>query len=196
MTAPKRILLAAMAAGAILSATTARADDYAIDPQHAWVNFTTKHAVWANATGKFGTIAGDISLDKSDPTKSNVAVTIDAASLDTNFADRDRDLKGPDFFNVAEFPKITFQSTSVEKTGDKTAKVTGNLTLIGVTKPVTLDVIFNGEMPLPWDPTSTKAGFSATGKINATDFGMTKVTQFGIGPEVNLAFEIEAYKKK
>lgn len=171
------------------------ADSYEIDPQHAWVAFSINHAGWSSASGLLSNVTGQISFDKEDPTKSTVTVTIDATTLATGFADRDRDLQGPDFFNTAEFPTITFNSTAVEKTGDNTGKITGDLTLIGVTKPVTLDVTFNAETPLPWDANALKAGFTATGSITPAEFGMAKVTEFGLGPDVPLTINIEAYKK-
>ena len=157
--------------------------------------FSINHAGWSSASGLLSNVTGQISFDKEDPTKSTVTVTIDATTLATGFADRDRDLQGPDFFNTAEFPTITFNSTAVEKTGDNTGKITGDLTLIGVTKPVTLDVTFNAETPLPWDANALKAGFTATGSITPAEFGMAKVTEFGLGPDVPLTINIEAYKK-
>lgn len=189
-----------LAAGALALATgmalpALAADSYEIDPQHAWVAFSINHAGWSTASGLLSNVTGQISFDKDDPSKSTVAVTIDATTLATGFADRDRDLQGPDFFNTAEFPTITFNSTAVEKTGDNTGKITGDLTLIGVTKPVTLDVTFNAETALPWDANAFKAGFTATGSITPADFGMAKVTEYGLGPDVPLTINVEAFKK-
>jgi polyisoprenoid-binding protein YceI len=183
---------------AALAASTqfaAAADTYKIDPQHAWVSFAINHAGWSSAIGKFRTFSGDIVFDKDDVTKSSVKAEIDATSVDTNFADRDRDLNSPDFLNTAEFPKITFESTSVEKTGDKTGKINGNLTIIGVSKPVTLDVTWNAEQPLPWDAKVIKSGFSATGVVKPADFGMGKVAEYGLGPDIKLTIEVEAFKQ-
>lgn len=171
------------------------ADTYVLDPQHTWIGFSIPHAGWANALGKFATATGEVTIDRDDLSKSSVSVSIDVASLDTNSEQRDRDLLGPDFFNSVEFPTIDFVSTAVEVTGDNTAKVTGDLTLIGVTNPVTLDVTFNGESPLPWDANVLKSGFSATGSFKPGDFGMTKVPAFGLGPDVNLMIEVEAIKQ-
>lgn len=193
---PKLIsTVAALALFAGLTAPVLAADTYEIDPQHAWVAFSINHAGWSTASGLLSGVTGQISFDKDDATKSTVSVSIDATTLSSGFADRDRDLQGPDFFNTAEFPAITFASTAVEKTGEKTGRITGDLTLIGVTRPVTLDVVFNAETPLPWDATALKAGFTATGSITPADFGMAKVTEFGLGPDVPLTINVEAFKK-
>lgn len=185
----------ALLAGLAAAGPAFAADTYEIDPTHAWVGFKTKHSVWANAQGTFKTVAGTITFDKDDVTKSAVELTIEAASIDTNHEQRDTHLKSPDFLNVEEFPQITFKSTSIEKTGDATAKVTGDLTLVGTTKPVTLDVTFNGEAPLPWDANVIKSGFSATGTVNGVEFGIAKMTDFGLGPDIQLTIDLEANKK-
>lgn len=190
-----KLLATTAALFGLLAGTALAADAYEIDPTHAWVNFKTNHAGWANAHGNFKTVSGTISFDKEDVTKSSIELKIDAASIDTNNEKRDTHLKSPDFLNVEEFPEITFTSTAIEKTGDKTAKVTGDLTLAGTTKPVTLDVTWNNESPLPWDATKIKTGFSATGGFNGVDFGITKLTEFGLGPDFKLDIDLEALKK-
>lgn len=159
-------------------------------PCSAWVGFKTNHGGWSNAHGAFKTVAGTISFDKADVTKSSVEIT-----LDTNNEQRDRDLKSPDFLNAEEFPQVTFKSTSIEKTGDKTAKVTGDLTLLGTSKPITLTVTWGAEAPLPWDKNTIKTGYPATGSFNAVDFGISKMTAFGLGPNVALDIDVEAIKK-
>jgi polyisoprenoid-binding protein YceI len=179
----------------LLAGTAFAADSYDIDPTHAWVNFKTSHAGWANAHGDFKSVSGTISFDKNDVTKSSIELKIDAASIDTNHEKRDTHLKSPDFLNVEEFPEITFKSTAIEKTGEKTAKVTGDLTLAGTTKPVTLDVTWNNESPLPWDAKTIKTGFSATGGFDGTEFGITKLKDFGLGPNFALDIDVEAIKK-
>ncbi len=190
-------LFAALAAGVFLATPAASfaADTYKIDKDHAWVNFAINHAGWSTAMGKFRAVSGDIVFDKADVAKSSVKVEIDSTSIDTNFADRDKDLNSPDFLNSAEFPKITFVSTAVEKTGEKTGKITGNLTIIGVTKPVTLDVVWNAEQARSWDASAIISGFSATGIVKPADYGMAKVAEYGLGPDLKLMLEIEAQKK-
>ena len=187
--------LIAAVAGVLMAGSAFAADAYDIDPAHAWVGFKTNHAGWAHAHGAFKTVSGSISFDKEDVTKSSVEITIDAASIDTNDDKRNTHLKSPDFLNAEEFPQITFKSTAIEKTGDKTAKVTGDLTLLGTSKPVTLDVTWNGKSPLPWDANTIKTGFSATGSFNGVDFGITKMADFGLGPDIALDIDVEAVKK-
>lgn len=181
--------------GLFVSGAAFAADSYEIDPTHAWVSFKTNHAGWANAHGTFKSVSGAISFDKEDVTKSSIELKIDAASIDTNHEQRDTHLKSPDFLNVEEFPEITFKSTAIEKTGDKTAKVTGDLTLAGTTGPVTLDVTWNAESALPWDANVIKTGFSATGGFSGTDFGIAKLADFGLGPDFKLDIDVEAVKK-
>ncbi len=187
--------IAAAVAGLFLAGSAFAADTYEIDPTHAWVGFKTNHAGWANAQGTFKAVTGTITFDKDDVTKSAIELTIEAGSIDTNNDKRDVHLKSPDFLNAEEFPQITFKSTAIEKTGEKTAKVTGDLTLVGTTRPVTLDVTWNGEAPLPWDANTIKSGFSATGSFSGPDFGLTKMTDFGLGPDLVLSADLEAVKK-
>ncbi|MDC0739545.1 YceI family protein [Cognatishimia sp. SS12] len=171
------------------------ADTYMIDPAHAWVQFSTNHVGWANARGTFNAVSGEIEFDKEDVTKSSVNVVIEAASIDTNLEARDDHLRSPDFLNAEEFPTIEFVSTSIEKTGDRTGLITGDMTLVGVTKPVVLDVVWNSESPLPWNDAKIKTGFSATGSIDSKEFGITKMEGFGLGPVINLMIDIEALKQ-
>ena len=140
-------------------------------------------------------MSGEISFDKDDVTKSSIELKIEAASIDTNHEQRDTHLKSPDFLNVEEFPEVTFKSTAIEKTGDKTVKVTGDLSLAGTRNPVTLDVTWNSESPLPWDAKTIKTGFSAMGAITGADFGITKLADFGLGPDLLLDVNLEAIKK-
>jgi polyisoprenoid-binding protein YceI len=190
-------LLSALATSALLATTGSgfAADTYKIDKNHAWVNFAINHSGWSTALGKFRNIAGDIVFDKADVTKSSVKVEIDATSIDTNFADRDKDLSSPDFLNTAEFSKITFVSTAVEKIGEKTGKITGDLTIIGVSKPVTLDVVWNLEQASPFDAKAIISGFSATGTVKSADYGMGKVAEYGLGPDIKVMIEVEAQKQ-
>lgn len=188
-------LTAALILTAGSAATVIAADTYEIDSQHAWLAFSLNHAGWANATGSFDSVSGSITFDHEDVTASSVNVTIASSSIHTGFADRDGDLQSPDFFNSIEFPEITFVSTAIEKTGENTALITGDLTLVGVTKPIVLDAVWNGETALPWDATAFKSGFTATATLLPADFGMAKVAEYGLGPEVALTINIEAFKK-
>lgn len=172
------------------------ADTYKIDPAHVWVTFSINHAGWSNAQGIFRKVGGTIVFDKADPSKSSVKATIDAASIDTNFTQRNKDLNSPDFLNAAEFPTITFESVKVEKTGEKTGRLTGKLSIIGATLPVTLDVTWSGqEAPFPWAPKVLRTGFTATGSFKPADFGMAKVPAYGLGPDVQVSINVEAEKQ-
>lgn len=189
--------LMAVSAVSLLSATAPvlAGDSYVVDGDHAWVQFSTNHSGWANARGMFRAVSGDIEFDKDDVTKSSVNIVIQAESVDTNHEARDEHLRSPDFLNAEEFSTIEFTSTRIEKTGDKTAIVYGDLELVGVTQEVALDVVWNAEAPLPWDASVTKTGFSATTTIDATEFGMNKVPEFGLGPDINFFIDIEAIKQ-
>lgn len=184
-------LFVATAAGTLTPAFAAPVS-YKIDPAHTAVAFIVNHIGFSNVIGRFNTVGGDISFDKDAVEKSTVNVTIDAASIDTNHAKRDEHLRSPDFFNAKEFPKLTFKSTKIEKTGDKTGKLHGDLTMLGVTKPVVLDVTFNKDGVSPASKLET-AGFSARGTVKRTDFGM-KYGAPAVGDDIQLLIEIEAVK--
>ncbi len=186
------VLFATAAAGALTPAAAAPVD-YKVDPAHTSVAFIINHVGFSNLIGRFNTVAGDLTFDKDAVEKSTLAVTIDTASVDTNHAKRDEHLKSPDFFNTKEFPKLTFKSTRIEKTGATTGKLYGDMTLLGVTKPVVLDVTFNKDGVSPASKLET-AGFSARGTLKRSDFGM-KYGVPAIGDEVTLLIEAEAVKK-
>jgi len=194
----KRFIAIAVAALA-LSALPALADTstWKLDSAHSQTNFAVKHLVISTVRGEFGKTEGTLTLDEADITKSKVEATIDVASVNTREAKRDEHLKSPDFFDVAKFPKMTFVSTKVEKAGEGMLKVTGNLTLKGVTKPVTLDVSGpTKEIKDPWG--NVKRGLSATGKLNRQDFGVawSKLIEAGpvVGDEVTITIEAELTK--
>ncbi|ALG74541.1 hypothetical protein VY88_30445 [Azospirillum thiophilum] len=184
-------LFAIAAAGSAAPAFAAPVN-YKIDPAHTAVSFIVNHIGFSNVIGRFNTMAGDVTFDKDAVEKSAVAITIDAASIDTNHAKRDEHLRSPDFFNTKEFPKLTFKSTKIEKTGDKTGKLHGDLTMLGVTKPVVLDVTFNKDGVSPASKLET-AGFSARGTLKRTDFGM-KYGAPAVGDDIQLLIEVEAVK--
>ncbi len=181
-----------LAGVAVMPAASFAAETYTIDPAHVWVTFAIKHAQWATVLGRFDRAGGEIVFDRDDVTKSGVKATIDATTINTNFARRDADLKGPDFLNAAEFPVITFVSTKIERTGDKTGTITGNLTLIGITKPMALKATFAGEAPM--GPTN-HVGFSAVGEIDINDYQIKKAIQFRFGPKIEIRIEAEANRK-
>lgn len=189
----KTVLFAAALLASVASATAQAAPvAYKLDPAHTSVAFIINHLGFANMIGRFNTTSGAVSFDKDAVQNSTLTVAIEAASIDTAHAKRDDHLRSPDFFNVKEFPQITFKSTKIEKTGDKSGKLHGDLTMLGTTKPVVLDVTFNKEGVSPASKLET-VGFSARGTVKRTDFGM-KYGVPNIGDEIQLLIEAEAVK--
>lgn len=176
----------------------AHADTWQIDPAHTNVEFTVRHMMISNVKGQFQKTAGTITVNGSDAASAQIDATIDASSVDTRVERRDMHLKSPDFLDVAKYPTITFKSTKVEADGPNKWKVTGDLTLHGVTKPVVLDVESSGA-PVSMGG-KTHAGASATTKIKRSDFGLTwnKALEAGgvmVGDEVAISIDVEAIKQ-
>lgn len=176
----------------------ARAANYDIDTAHSSAGFAVRHLAVSNVRGEFAKVTGVVEYDAKDPSKTRVEATIDAASVTTRDPKRDEHLKSADFFDVAQYPVITFKSTKVEK-ASQGLKVKGDLTLHGVTRPVVLDV--QGPTPEVKDPWgNVRAGASATAKINRKDFGMSfnKTLDSGglvVGDEVAITIDVELVKK-
>ena len=192
----KRLALAALALVALPA--LAQTSTWTIDSSHTHAAFTVRHLVISNVRGEFGKTTGTLTLDEGDVTRSKVEATIDVASVNTREPKRDEHLKSPDFFDVAKFPTMTFKSTKVEKAGAGKLKVTGDLTLRGVTKPVVLDV--EGPTAEIKDPRgNTRRGVSATATINRKDFGVawSKLIEAGpvVGDEVKIEIEAELVKQ-
>lgn len=185
--------MSAMWAGVLVGPSFA-ADKYVIDPEHVYIQFNIQHHPWAKYLGAFHDIKGTILFDRENVSASSVQAEIAAESVDTSNKSRDAELQAHGFINGWEFPKITYESTRVEKTGDNSGKIIGNLTMAGITVPVALDVIFNGEAKSPFD-NKQRVGFSATGKLSTDDFKMTSLPSLNIGPEVNFMIEVEAPKQ-
>lgn len=183
--------------GALTLAPAARAAEWTLDASHTEVGFDVKHMMVTDVHGVFDKYTGTITVDDKDPTKANINVEIDVASVNTRSEKRDGHLKSPDFFDAAKFPKMTFKSTKVTKGGKKgTFKVAGDLTIRDVTKPITLDVILSEEWtdPKEWGG-NVHRGVKATGKINRADFGLTWQTKLDKGGVVvgdNVTIEINA----
>ncbi|MDA0241300.1 MAG: YceI family protein [Proteobacteria bacterium] len=167
------LIVAAVATTPMLFAVPSSfaADKYAIDKPHTQIKFSVDRGGWTRVAGWFEKFDASFVFDETDVSKSSVQATISTASINTGFEKRDAHLKSPDFFNSKEFPTMTFKSTKVEKTGAKTGKITGMLTLLGVTKPLTLDVTFNQKKAHPRNK-KTFTGFTAIGKLNRSDYGM------------------------
>jgi polyisoprenoid-binding protein YceI len=189
------LLLAVLAAPGLASAQTSKWD---FDPSHSNASFTVRHMVISNVRGEFQKMTGMVTLDEKDVTKSVVEVTIDAGSVNTREAKRDEHLRSPDFFNTAKNPTLTFKSTKVEKAGEGKLKVTGNLTMNGVTKAVVLDVSGpTAPVVSPWG--KTLRGVSGSATVNRKDFGLawSKVVEAGpvVGDEVKIELEVELVKQ-
>ena len=143
---------------------------WTIDPSHTTVEFVAKHMMITTVKGRFAELTGTIIADETNIADSSVEATLQAASLDTRSEQRDAHLRSPDFLDVENYPDVTFKSTAISGT-KKSFTVTGDLTIRGVTRPITLDASFEGEGKDPWG--GTRASFSAHGKFDRRDFGLT-----------------------
>ena len=177
----------------IVSAST-----WNIDPDHTNIGFKVRHLMVSNVKGTFEKFTGTVDVNEKDIAKSKVEVSIDTKSVNTNVIKRDDDLRSPNFLDVAKYPVMTFSSKKVAKAGKGKLKVTGDLTLHGVTKEVVLDVEGpTSESKDPWG--NIRKGASATTKINRKDFGLTwnKALETGgvmVGDEVQISLEVEMIK--
>jgi polyisoprenoid-binding protein YceI len=196
-------LIRAISAAALVAALSvqgaAATSTWQIDPNHSAAQFAVRHLGLSTVRGAFTKVSGTIQLDDKDATKSSVDVTIDAASVDTRVPDRDKDLRSDHFFEVEKYPTLTFKSTKVEQTEAGKLKVTGDLTIHGVTKQIVLDV----EGPTapvkdPWG--NQRAAANATAKINRQDFGVkwnAKMDNGGwvVGDDVVITIDVEMVQK-
>jgi polyisoprenoid-binding protein YceI len=188
-----RIVRSLALAVAVLPTLTLAADAWKIDGSHTQAGFSVKHFMISTVRGDFDKTEGKVMLDEADVTKSSVEATIDMASVSTRDEKRDAHLKNADFFDVAKFPKMTFKSTKVEKAGEG-LKVTGDLTMKGVTKPVVLDVVGpTKEIKDPWG--NTRRGLSATTKLNRKDFGVSYGPDAVVSDSVTVTIEAELVKE-
>jgi polyisoprenoid-binding protein YceI len=168
-----------------------------IDTAHSTIQFTVRHMVIAKVRGSFRKYSGTVSLDEQDSTASSVSVLIDASSIDTNVEQRDNHLRSADFFDVEKFPAINFQSTKVEKSSGDGLRVTGNLTLHGVTREVVLEA---EQLGIRKDPSgNATVAFEAKTSIDRRDFGLkwNQALETGgvlVGEKVEISLEIEAVK--
>ena len=169
---------------------------WVVDPAHSEINFKVKHLMISNVKGEFTTF--NATIDSEDFSKSTISVHIDANSISTNNEDRDNHLRSADFFEVETYPEITFVSTSVNKVSDDEYQITGNLTIKGTMKEITLDTEFGGFMKDPYG--NEKAGFSINGKLNRKDFGLNwnAALEAGgvmVGNEVKINAEVQFVKQ-
>jgi polyisoprenoid-binding protein YceI len=191
----KKILFATFIA--TVCSSVSYAADYQIDPSHSSVVFKVKHLAISSVPGRFGDVSGTFKFDPANIEASSAEAKISVASINTMDAKRDDHLKSAEFLDIAKFPALTFKSTKIEKVSDTEFKATGDLTLHGVTKPVTLDVEYGGAAKDPWG--KERAAFEARTKINRKDFGLawSKTLETGglvVGDDVQISLEIEGVK--
>lgn len=156
-------------------AGAAGAAEYEVDPSHAFIQFRISHLGYSTLVGRFNTFSGNFSWDKAEPGAATVMVEVDTASIDSNWAERDKHLRGEDFLDVANYPRAVFRSTKYS--GDASGgTLEGELTLHGVTRPITLAVTAIGEGPDPWG--GYRAGFKASTELQRADFGI----DYNLGP--------------
>ncbi|MEK7788041.1 MAG: YceI family protein [Chloroflexota bacterium] len=169
-----------------------------IDPAHTRAEFVGRHMMIVNVHGQFTDVTGAVDFNEEEPIKSSVDVKIGAASILTREEKRDAHLKSADFLDVENYPYITFKSKRIEKTGDATGHIIGDLTIHGVSKEVVLNVEYNGQGKTPWGTTS--AGFTAATKINRKDWGLTwnvalETGGWLVSDEIKINIEIEIVKQ-
>lgn len=185
-----------LAAGLILLLCgVAQAADYTIDTKgaHAFIQFHIKHLGYSWLVGRFNRFEGEFSYDEANPDAAKVAVTIDTASIDSNHAERDKHLRGDEFLDVKQFPQARFVSTSYRELGDGRGELQGELTLHGITRPITIAVTFIGAGDDPWG--GYRRGFEGRTSFALADFGIKR----NLGPaskEVHLWLGVEGIRKK
>jgi polyisoprenoid-binding protein YceI len=185
-----------MTAAVPTAPTAAAKTTWKLDPAHTTVEFSAKHLMITTVKGRIADVEGVINIDEKNPMNSSVEATLKAASLDTRTEQRDQHLRSGDFLDVEKYPAIKFRSTRLE--GDKEEfKLTGELTIRDVTREITLDVQFEGQTKDPWG--GERVGFSATGKIDRREFGLTwnvllETGGLTVGNDVKISIEAQAVK--
>lgn len=167
-----------------------------IDPTHSSARFSVRHMMVATVRGAFEDLDGTIHYDPANPSASSVEATLKVASINTGVADRDNHLRSADFFDAGTYPDITFKSTGLKLNSDNEGVLTGDLTIRGVTRPITIDVEFLGENINPFDQ-SKRVGFSGTAKLNREDYGLTwnVALETGgvlVGKDIKIELDVEA----
>ena len=168
-----------------------------LDPAHTLVEFSAKHLMIATVKGRIAGVEGAIYINENEPTNSTVEATLDTKTLDTRIEQRDQHLRSGDFLDVEKYPVITFKSTDIQ--GDEqNFKLTGDLTIRDITRPITLDVTFEGRTKDPWG--GERVGFSASGKFDRRDYGLTwnVVLESGgltVSNDIKIQLEVEAIKQ-
>ena len=187
----KSVALATLIAtgGLAASLNSAAANSYNLDTQgaHASIQFKISHLGYSWVLARFNKFDGQLEFDESKPEAASVSITVDTASLDSNHAERDKHLRSEDFFNVSKFPTATFVSTGIKSTGDKTGILTGDLTIKGVTKPISMEVNWIGGGDDPWG--YVRQGFEGSTVIPVADYGMIDMGPSAQEVELSIFFE-------
>ncbi|MFE5810905.1 YceI family protein [Streptomyces sp. NPDC056491] len=179
-------------------ALAALTGDYVVDPAHSSIGFTVRHAMVTNVRGAFAEHEGTLHLDGSDPARSTASIDVKIASVDTGIADRDGHLRSGDFFDAETFPLMTFRSTTAAALGGDLYRITGDLTIKDVTRPLSIDLEFNGSATDPYG--NERAGFEGSAEILRSDWGLTWNAALETGgvmvsDKVKLTFDISAIKQ-
>ncbi|MHB1925615.1 MAG: YceI family protein [Acidimicrobiales bacterium] len=172
---------------------------YKLDPTHTRLGFVARHAMVTKVRGQFNQFSGSLDINAEDPSKSSAEVSIDVASVTTGNEDRDNHLRTNDFFDVPNFPTWTFKSTSAEKVGEDTYRITGDLTIKDTTKPITIDFEHTGAAKDPWG--NTRIGFEGRTTVNRKDWGIgwNVALEAGgvlVGEKVTLELDVSAVKEQ
>jgi polyisoprenoid-binding protein YceI len=172
-------------------------NNWNIDATHSGINFSIRHMVVSKVRGRFARFSGSVALDEGDLTRSVIEATIDASSIDTGTPQRDEHLRSPDFFDAARFPELRFRSTRIERLADDRYRMTGDLTVRDVTRPVSLEVEYGGRARDPWG--NERAGFIATASLDRKEFGLrwNQALEAGgvlVGDRVDIELEIQAVR--
>jgi polyisoprenoid-binding protein YceI len=184
-----RLLLVITAAIALSASAFAQAKTWQIDPNHSAAQFSVRHLGISTVRGAFAKVSGTVTYDPADPSKTTLEATIDANSVDTRVEKRDNDLRSPNFFDVAKYPTLTFKSKHVEAAGSGKLKITGDLTIHGVTKEVVLDVD-GPSAPVQDGHGNSHMGASASTKVNRKDFGVNGASSM-VGDDVPITIDVE-----
>ena len=179
-------------------APASQISQWRVDPVHSRAEFAVKHLMITTVRGHFADVDGTVHENPADQSRSSIEVSLKVASVDTGVEQRDTHLRSADFFDAEQFPSITFRSTNIAAAGEDKLKVTGDLTIKGVTKPVVLDVTEEGRGGDPWG--GQRAGFSATSKIDRRDFGLTwnqalEAGGVAVGHEVKINLDIQLIRQ-
>jgi polyisoprenoid-binding protein YceI len=181
-----------------MSPSTSQAEpaDFVLDPTHTYITFFVSHIGYSDLAGMFLESEGTLSYDEEAKELKSATIVVKTDSVFTNHEKRDEHLRNADFLNTGEYPEMTFVATKAEKLSDTEGKVTGDLTLLGVTKPITLDVVFNKAGNYPFGDGHYALGFDATGSFKRSDFGMTYGVDGNIvGDEIKLVIGAEAIRQ-